>query len=78
MGEDEEEVEENEDQSFSKYWGWFGVMISMVNDDITKIETILEYPLIFCLNYLTYMKDLQEMREQKMRIEQAKLRMKQK
>jgi hypothetical protein len=78
MGEDEEEVEENEDQSFAKYWGWFGVMISMVNDDITKIETILEYPLIFCLNYLTYMKDLQEIREQKMRMEQAKLRMKQK
>ncbi len=53
-------------------------MINMVNDDITKIETILEYPLIFCLNYLTYMKDLQEIREQKMRIEEAKLRMKQK
>jgi hypothetical protein len=51
-------------------------MITMVNDDITKIEKILEYPLIFCLNYLTYMKDLQEIKEQKLRIEQAKQRMK--
>jgi len=74
---DEEEVEQSEEESFSSYWGWFGVLATLSNEDITKIGTIIEYPLVFVLNYLTYMKDLQEVKEQRMRMEQAKLKMKQ-
>ena len=77
MDTDEEEMEQSEDESFAKYWGWFGVLATLSNEDITKIGTIIEYPLLFVLNYLTYTKDLQEVREQKMRMEQAKLKMKQ-
>lgn len=58
--------------SFNNFWGWFGTLISLANEDITKVDQITTYPLTFVLNYLSYMKDVNELK----RREEQKLRQK--
>ncbi|MFM7854324.1 MAG: hypothetical protein ACKO96_20970, partial [Flammeovirgaceae bacterium] len=48
--------------SFDKFWGWFGTLVTLAKEDITKIEEITKYPLIFVLNYLSYSKDINDIR----------------
>jgi hypothetical protein len=56
-------LDSRESNSFSQHWGWFGTLVSLSNEDITKIEKITTYPLVFVLNYLSHIKDLNQMRE---------------
>jgi hypothetical protein len=63
-----------ENDSFNKFWGWFGVMVQLAQEDITKIEQITEYPLVFALNYMAYMKDINQMREKEQRRQMAQLK----
>jgi hypothetical protein len=72
--EDDTEVELDalEIRSFNNFWGWFGTLITLANEDITKIDQITTYPLVFVLNYLSYMKDVNEIK----RREEQKLRQK--
>lgn len=66
-GENNEQDKETDEESFGKYWGWFGVLASVANQDITKMGEITKYPLTYVLNYLTYMKDLGEIKEKQLR-----------
>jgi hypothetical protein len=65
----EDDLGTREANSFSKFWGWFGTLISLANEDITKVDEITQYPLIYVLNYMSYMKDVNDMRKR----EQQKL-----
>jgi hypothetical protein len=65
---------ETEDESFAKYWGWFGVLVVLANEDISKIEGTTKYPLTFVLNYLTYQKDLQEIKTRKLKTNEQRSR----
>jgi|LakMenEpi03Aug12_release.lakeMendotaPanAssembly.Ray.scaffolds.fasta_scaffold754219_2 hypothetical protein len=67
MVEDEETSKETDSESFSKYWGWFGVLAEVSNQDVTKMGEITKYPLTFILNYLTYLKDLNEIKQKELR-----------
>lgn len=60
--------------SFANFWGWFDTLVQLSNEDITKIETIVNYPLIFVLNYLAYTKDLSEMRAREHKKMEMKLK----
>lgn len=62
--------------SFGSFWGWFDTLAQLANEDITKIETIINYPLVFVLNYLAYTKDLNDMRARRQREMEMKLKMK--
>ena len=64
-----DDLDTREVRSFDKFWGWFSTLVSLANEDITKIEEITKYPLVFVLNYLSYMKDINEIRKR----EQMKL-----
>ena len=75
MDEVEDKGREDEAESFSNYWGWFGVLVVLSNEDITKIEKVTEYPLIYVLNYLTYMKDIQEIKQRELMKQQIKNRL---
>jgi len=59
---DKDDLGVRETYSFDKFWGWFGTLVSLANEDITKIEKITTYPLVFVLNYLSYMKDINDIR----------------
>jgi hypothetical protein len=58
----EDDLAAREIHSFNKFWGWFGTLVSLANEDITKMEEITKYPLIFVLNYLSYSKDVEDIR----------------
>jgi len=53
--------------SFNNHWGWFATVVSLANEDITKVDEITTYPLIYVLNYMAYMKDLNNMREKEIK-----------
>ena len=72
--EDEGDIDSRENISFGKHWGWFGTLITLANEDITKVEEVTKYPLVFVLNYMAYMKDLNEMRDKERRKENLKNR----
>ena len=72
--EDEDNMDVRESDSFNKFWGWFHVMVQLAQEDITKIEQITEYPLVFALNYMAYMKDINQMREKEQRRQLAQLK----
>lgn len=80
MATDEDDIEDDlsarEVFSFNKHWGWFGTLISLAGEDITKIEEITTYPLVFVLNYLAYTKDLNEIRAREQQKFQQQLKYK--
>jgi hypothetical protein len=57
-----DDLDTREVRSFDKFWGWFATLVSLANEDITKIEEITKYPLVFVLNYLSYSKDINDIR----------------
>lgn len=44
---------------FSEYWGWYLVIDSLSNNDVTKWEYISKMDLISFLNILAFYKDKQ-------------------
>lgn len=42
---------------FSEYWGWYGTLDSLSNNDVTKWEYISKMDLISFLNIIAYYKD---------------------
>lgn len=61
MDQDAEDYEDD-NESFSDFWSWYAALETMAGEDITKIPTILEYDLMFVLNHLSYMADLNEIK----------------
>jgi len=69
---DEDDLSLREVSSFNKFWGWFGTLVTLANEDITKIDEITQYPLIFVLNYLSYTKDLNDIRAREIQKQKMK------
>ena len=67
MADDEEEVSKNKVKSFEERWGWYSTIVYLAQEDINKIEEIVDKPLTYVLNYLTYMKDLNAERNKKIK-----------
>jgi len=55
---DPEEQEQIKKEEILTKWGWENVIYKLSNSDITKYDDITNLPLIFVLNHLSYMKDL--------------------
>lgn len=70
-----DDLDAREVYSFNKFWGWFGTIIQLANEDITKMEEITKYPLIFVLNYLSYQKDIDNLRQREQQKQQMRNRM---
>ena len=60
---DIDDLDARESNNFNKHWGWLGTLIQLAKEDITKIEEITKYPLMFALNYMSYMRDVQMLRD---------------
>ena len=63
---DKHDLDRKEINSFNKHWGWFSTVITLAKEDITKINEITTYPLIMVLNFLAYMKDVNNLREREL------------
>jgi hypothetical protein len=53
-------------KSFSQHWGWYGTMVFLASEDITKLNEIPKMPLYYVLNYLTYIKELNKERDREL------------
>ena len=69
-----DDLDTREVRSFDKFWGWFGCLVSLANEDITKIEEITTYPLVFVLNYLSYSKDINDIRRRDAQKQQQQMK----
>lgn len=57
---DEEDIEQEKAEELNKKWGWERVLYNLANEDITKYDSILEMPVIFIFNQLSFIKDIQK------------------
>lgn len=53
---DQEELELKKEEETHQKWGWENVLYKLSDGDITMYDKILDLPLIFVLNQLSYMK----------------------
>lgn len=53
------------DETFSKRWGWFGVMYRLTNGDISRLGQIVGMELYTCLTWLSYEIDLESVTKNK-------------
>ena len=70
-----DDLDTREVYSFDRHWGWFATLVSLANEDITKVEEITAYPLVFVLNYLAYMKDINDIRRREAQKMQQQMKM---
>lgn len=70
-----DDLDTREVYSFDRHWGWFATLVSLANEDITKVEEITKYPLVFVLNYLAYMKDINDIRRREAQKMQQQMKM---
>jgi hypothetical protein len=66
-------LDAREIDSFNKHWGWFDTMVTLAKEDITKIEQITTYPLIFVLNFLAILTDKRQLQERDRQKQQMRL-----
>jgi len=59
--------EGNDDISFGAFFGWYSAISTLAQDDVTKIDKVTEIPLVLALNHLSYMKALNEEKEQQLK-----------
>jgi hypothetical protein len=50
-------------ETFAKHWGWYGTLVFLASEDITKLNEIPKMPIYYVLNYLTYIKELNKERD---------------
>jgi hypothetical protein len=52
------------ENSFSSFWGWYQALSFLSNDLVWQIDTVSNLPLITCLNHLSYLMDLNKQKEE--------------
>jgi hypothetical protein len=55
---DPEDLKEDKEEEVFKRWSWETTLYNLANEDITKIDAILNMPLVFVFNMLAMKKDL--------------------
>ena len=62
--EGEATVQKKKQETFHEYWGYYGVVDALSNNDVTKWEQITKMNVIEFLNVLAYYKDKQKYQHQ--------------
>ena len=52
---------------------WYQAIITLAGEDFLKMNSVVERPVIECMNYLAYMKDQAKKREAELKKQQAKM-----
>lgn len=66
VGEDNDDTDSDGD-SFAKFWGWYIAIVELAKEDITKIPQVVEIPLTAVLNHLSYLHDINQIKERELR-----------
>jgi hypothetical protein len=52
--------------TFERFWGWYGTLVFLSGEDILKVQDVARKNLLEVLNFLTYIKDLNLMKEREL------------
>lgn len=63
----EDPVELADKPTFESFWGWYSSLVYLSGEDILKVQEIAAKNLLEVLNFLTYMKDLNMLRERELK-----------
>jgi hypothetical protein len=62
----DEVVEIQDKPGFESFWGWYASLVYLSGEDILKVQEIAAKNLLEVFNFLTYMKDLNMLREREL------------
>lgn len=63
----DEPIEVETKPTFESFWGWYASLVYLSGEDILKVQEIAAKNLLEVLNFLTYMKDLNMLREKELK-----------
>ena len=63
LKEKQDERYETTEQQFSRKWGWYGVIHSLANGDVTRINSITKVTAAEVFTYLSYEQDKQSIQK---------------
>lgn len=67
--EDPDEDEPGEDEEPEQDgWGWLGIILSLCNDDVTRMAQVQELKLTTCLNFMSYRKEQNDRLKEEMKL----------
>jgi hypothetical protein len=55
------------EKTFEGFWGWYATLIYLSNENILQVQEVAQRHLLEIFNYLTYMKDLNMLRERELK-----------
>ena len=59
-------VEVDNTKTFEGFWGWYASLVYLSDENLLQIHEVAKKPLVEVFNFLTYMKDLNRMREKEL------------
>ena len=60
-------ADDETENSFIKFWGWYSCISLLAQDKVWKIDSITDLSLITCLNHLSYINDLNQERNKQIK-----------
>jgi len=61
------------EKTFEGFWGWYSTLVYLSGEDLLKVNDVAKKNLFEVLNFLTYMKDLNMLRERELKKQMSKL-----
>ena len=55
------------EKTFEGFWGWYATLIYLSNENILQVQEVAQRNLLEVFNFLTYMKDLNMLRERELK-----------
>jgi hypothetical protein len=53
-------------KTFEGFWGWYGSLVYLSGENLLQMEQVAQKSLVEVFNFLTYMKDLTNLREKEL------------
>jgi len=54
-------------ETFEGFWGWYASLVYLSGENLLQIQEVAKKPLLEVFNFLTYMKDLNMLRDKEMK-----------
>jgi hypothetical protein len=53
-------------KTFEGFWGWYGSLVYLSGENLLQMEQVAQKSLVEVFNFLTYMKDLTNLRQKEL------------
>jgi hypothetical protein len=64
-------VDDESENSFGKFWGWYAAISFLAENKVWKIDSITNLSLVACLNHLSYLVDVNNEKEKQIKQQQT-------